>query len=277
MGSAKTLTAKCGSCGGMIQIPQNSSTGTVQCPSCGTKLKYLPAGQSPSEVKPPPVPPPFAPPPFAPPTPPPIAIEPKKARGKGRAKKWLFPLTVLLLGFGVVAFYFLFAGGINNGISSFVPSILSENKWRAEIKDYLEKRERSYEIVKWYDPESVEGARYALPEVHDFNYMVLVISPNDTLIITHNQIFSWQTNWLDDPGSGVTTINDEVIKYKIMAKYRTRLKNTRAIRVEYKTEEGFGRIDHHDVVFLVELLPTNPLGRRSIVRPTPTHKYRIGK
>ena len=34
-----------------------------------------------------------------------------------------------------------------------------------------------------------------------------------------------------------------------------RLENTRAVRVEYETDEGFGRQAYHDKVFVVEFRP----------------------
>ncbi len=93
-----------------------------------------------------------------------------------------------------------------------------DDRWRAAVKAELDATEREFEITRWYSPEPVVGASI-------YNHEVGYWLPIDR---------SYTNN------------------YSTMHMTEQELRLCRAIRVEYKTDEGFGRSDSHDDVFIVE-------------------------
>jgi predicted Zn finger-like uncharacterized protein len=128
---------------------------------------------------------------------------------------------------------YLVGGKVTSAVSN---QGLLDDKWTAEVRRHINREERDYKIVKVYPAESVRGAYWKYPRV--VNVFFPVIDPDEN-----------------------------------PAAYEQLLQCTRAVRVEYETDEGFGREAYHDRIFVVAIAPNG----RSIVRWVDEDNFRIGK
>jgi hypothetical protein len=174
------------------------------------------------------------------------------------------PVWPYAVGLAVVVAFLVFMFG--DTATQVVRSTVIDDEWTREAKSWIAKQERGFKIVKTYPSEKVDGAGM-LDEEH--RYAKKVVDPNVALVLEANG------GQVSIPG--LTAELAKAQGYAYVMNYADQLKATRAVRIEYTTEEGFGRENSHDKVFIVTLLPKNRTPRRSVVERTNTSDYFIGK
>lgn len=162
----------------------------------------------------------------------------------------------------MVLLLFLFSGTATEAIRS----AATDDQWTREAKNWISKHERGFRIITTYPSERVDGAGMVDEELR---YGKRVVDPNTALVL--------EANGGQISISGLTAREARAQGYPYVMSYEDQLKATRAVRIEYMTEEGFGREKSHDKVFIVTLLPKNKTSRSSVVERTNTSDYFIGK